>query len=149
MANLIASADRKNTNAGSKARFVTKPNKIRKISNASSTRTSPLINDNGWTRIDQRAHRNSNTSSSSSPYLLSNVPYAKSSPSNVFGVGSQHPFSNYWTCAGGLSEVISVMPSKEQADILIAKYFDTVDGVYPFVHRVSLSNRVPNLRNTC
>lgn len=63
------------------------------------------------------------------------MPYAKSSPSNVFGVGSQHPFSNYWTCAGGLPEVISVMPSKEQADILIAKYFEAVDPVYPFLHR--------------
>lgn len=61
--------------------------------------------------------------------------YAKSSPSNVFGVGSQHPFSNYWTCAGGLPEVICVMPSKEQADILIAKYFEAVDPVYPFLHR--------------
>lgn len=29
------------------------------------------------------------------------------------------------------------MPSKEQADILIAKYFETVDGVYPFIHRRS------------
>ena len=27
------------------------------------------------------------------------------------------------------------MPSKEQADILIAKYFEVVDGVYPFLHR--------------
>lgn len=136
VANLIASADRKN--GSSKARYVTKPpNKIRKISNASSSQTSPVITDNGWPQIDQRAHRHSNASSGSSPYLLSNVPYAKSSPSNVFGVGSQHPFSNYWTCAGGLPEVVSVMPSKEQADILIAKYFDVVDGVYPFIHRRS------------
>lgn len=131
VANLIASADRKNGN--SKARYVTKPpTKIRKPSNAS---ISPVTTDNGWTHIDQRAHRHSNASAGSSPYLLSNVPYAKSSPSNVFGVGSQHPFSNYWTCAGGLPEVISVMPSKEQADILIAKYFEVVDGVYPFIHR--------------
>lgn len=135
VANLIASADRKN-GANSKARFVTKPpGKLRKASLASSSQTSPVTNDNGWTRIDQRAHRNSMASSDSSPYLLSNVPYAKSSPSNVFGVGSQHPFSNYWTCAGGLPEVVSVMPSKEQADILIAKYFEIVDGVYPFIHR--------------
>ena len=136
VANLIASADRKNGGPNSKARFVTKPpSKIRKTSNASSSQTSPLDTENGWVHIDQRAHRNSNASSGSSPYLLSNVPYAKSSPSNVFGVGSQHPFSNYWTCAGGLPEVVSVMPSKEQADILIAKYFEIVDGVYPFLHR--------------
>ena len=138
VANLIASADRKNGGPNSKARFVTKPtNKIRKASNASSSQASPIVTDNGWTRIDQRAHRNSSASSGSSPYLLSNVPYAKSSPSNVFGVGSQHPFSNYWTCAGGLTEVVGVMPNKDQADILIAKYFDIVDGVYPFIHRRS------------
>lgn len=138
VANLIASADRKNAGPNSKARFVTKPpSKIRKTSSASSCQTSPITTDNGWVHIDQRAHRNSNASSGSSPYLLSNVPYAKSSPSNVFGVGSQHPFSNYWTCAGGLPEVVSVMPSKEQADILIAKYFEIVDGVYPFLHRQS------------
>ncbi|KAK5700801.1 hypothetical protein LTR97_005318 [Elasticomyces elasticus] len=77
------------------------------------------------------------SSNGSSPYLLSNVPYSQSSPSNVFGIGSQHPFSNYWTCQGGLPEVISVMPSKEQADILIAKYFEAVDPVYPFIHRRS------------
>lgn len=29
------------------------------------------------------------------------------------------------------------MPSKEQADILINKYFEIVDGVYPFLHRRS------------
>ena len=135
VANLIASADRKNSVPNTKARFVKPPSKIRKTSNGSSSLPSPVVTDNGWTHIDQRAHRNSRSSSGSSPYLLSNVPYAKSSPSNVFGVGSQHPFSNYWTCAGGLPEVVSVMPSKEQADILIAKYFEVVDGVYPFLHR--------------
>lgn len=138
VANLIASADRKSSSVSSTARFVTKPaSKIRKTSNASSAHTSPLIGENGWARIDQRAHRTSTASSAGSPYLLSHVPYAKSSPSNVFGVGSQHPFSNYWTCAGGLPEVVSVMPSKEQADILIVKYFETVDDVYPFLHRRS------------
>ena len=135
VANLLASADRKNS-SGSKARYISKPpNKVRKTSNASSSLISPVTTDNGWTHIDQRAHRNSRSSSDSSPFLLSNVPFAKSSPSNVFGVGSQHPFSNYWTCAGGLPEVIGVMPSKEQADILVAKYFEVVDPVYPFLHR--------------
>ncbi|KAK3075806.1 hypothetical protein LTR53_000508 [Teratosphaeriaceae sp. CCFEE 6253] len=138
VANLIAStsADRKGSRDG-KARFVTKPlSKIRKGSTASSTVTSPAT-DHGWTTIENRAHRKSMSSNGSSPYLLSNVPYAQSSPSNVFGIGSQHPFSNYWTCQGGLPEVISVMPSKEQADILIAKYFEAVDPVYPFIHRRS------------
>lgn len=136
VANLIASADRK-SGVNSKARYVTKPpNKIRKASNSSSVVMSP-VTDNGWAKIENRAHRKSMSSNGSSPYLLSNVPYAQSSPSNVFGVGSQHPFSNYWTCQGGLPEVISVMPSKEQADILIAKYFEVVDPVYPFLHRRS------------
>lgn len=105
VADIIASADRKNGSQQTKARLVTKPlSKVRKASNASCQQTSPVLNDDGWARISQRAHRSSNASSGSSPYLLSNVPYAKSSPSNVFGVGSQHPFSNYWTCAGGLPE---------------------------------------------
>lgn len=136
VANLIASADRK-TSGTSKARFVTKPqSKIRKGSTSSAI-PSPATIDNGWAKIENRAHRQSMSSNGSSPYLLSNVPYAQSSPSNVFGVGSQHPFSNYWTCQGGLPEVISVMPSKEQADILTAKYFEVVDPVYPFLHRRS------------
>ena len=137
MANVIASAERSN-GAKSKARFVTKPHsKIRKGSISSSTLASPVNTDNGWATIENRAHRKSMSSNGSSPYLLSNVPYTRSSPSGVFGIGSQHPFSNYWTCQGGLPEVISVLPSRAQADILIAKYFETVDPVYPFLHRRS------------
>ena len=49
-----------------KARFV-KPNKARKASSVSSSQASPVVTDNGWTHIDQRAHRNSNASSGSSP----------------------------------------------------------------------------------
>lgn len=56
-------------------------------------------------------------------------------PSNVFGIGSQHPFANYWTCQGGLPEVVGVLPSKDQADLLVARYFECVDPVYPFIHR--------------
>ncbi|KAJ9137231.1 Zn 2cys6 transcription factor [Pleurostoma richardsiae] len=67
--------------------------------------------------------------------LLSNVPYSRSTGSNVFGIGSQHPFANYWTCEGGLPEVISVMPDKGQADILMGRYFECVDPVYPMIHR--------------
>ena len=47
----------------------------------------------------------------------------------------QHPFSNYWTSGGGLSEVVGVLPSKEQADLLVAKYFDALDPIYPIVSR--------------
>nr|POE94596.1 putative transcriptional regulatory protein [Quercus suber] len=137
VAKIIASTDRRNSS--SKARFITKPpSKIRKPSFASSAHPvfSPTL-ESGWPSKGHKTHRKSWSSTGSLPFLLSNVPYSKSSPSNVFGVGSQHPFSNYWTCQGGLPEVISVLPSKEQADILIAKYFETVDPVYPFLHRRS------------
>ena len=132
VANMIASADRKDGGSNSKVRFVTKPpSKIRETGNASSSQMPPIVTDNGWPTIDQRAHRNSTAASGSSPYPLSNVPYAKSCLSNVFGVGSKHPFSNYSTCAGGLTEVVGIMPSKDQADTVIAEYFEIVDGVYP------------------
>ncbi|KAK2012902.1 fungal-specific transcription factor domain-containing protein [Colletotrichum eremochloae] len=72
---------------------------------------------------------------SSSSGLLSNVPYSLPTASNVFGIGSEHPFANYWTCEGGLPEVISVLPDKIQADILLAQYFECVDPVYPMIHR--------------
>ncbi|KAJ4312571.1 hypothetical protein N0V94_007387 [Neodidymelliopsis sp. IMI 364377] len=52
-----------------------------------------------------------------------------------FGLGSEHPFANYWTSRGGLAEVVGVLPAKEQADILVDKYFDAVDPVYPMIHR--------------
>ncbi|KAH6673560.1 fungal-specific transcription factor domain-containing protein [Halenospora varia] len=74
-------------------------------------------------------------STSSSTGLLSNVPYSNPSASNVFGIGSEHPFANYWTCQGGLPEVISVLPEKLQADILLERYFECVDPVYPMIHR--------------
>lgn len=67
--------------------------------------------------------------------LLSKIPYTKATSSNVFGIGSEHPFANYWTCEGGLSEVISVLPEKIQADILMGRYFECVDPVYPMIHR--------------
>jgi len=67
--------------------------------------------------------------------LLSNVPYSSPGASNVFGIGSEHPFANYWTCEGGLPEVISVLPAKLQADILLNRYFECVDPVYPMLHR--------------
>lgn len=67
--------------------------------------------------------------------LLSHVPYSVTTASNVFGIGSEHPFANYWTCEGGLPEVVSVLPEKLQADILLARYFECVDPVYPMIHR--------------
>lgn len=67
--------------------------------------------------------------------LLSNVPYSAPGASNVFGIGSEHPFANYWTCDGGLPEVVQVLPDKLQADALITRYFECVDPVYPMIHR--------------
>ncbi|QSZ33576.1 hypothetical protein DSL72_005144 [Monilinia vaccinii-corymbosi] len=72
---------------------------------------------------------------SSSTGRLSNVPYSQPKASNVFGIGSEHPFANYWTCQGGIPEVISVLPVKEQADMLMERYFECVDPVYPMLHR--------------
>ena len=77
----------------------------------------------------------SRASTSSSVGLLSNVPYSHPTASNVFGIGSEHPFANYWTCQGGLPETISVLPEKVQADILLERYFECVDPVYPMIHR--------------
>ncbi|EGP90083.1 fungal transcriptional regulatory protein, partial [Zymoseptoria tritici IPO323] len=135
LATLIASVDRKN--GASKARYVTKPSsKVRKASTASITLTSPTVAANGLDPSITRPPRPTQAASQgASPFLVSNIPFTQSSPSNVFGVGSQHPFSNYWTCQGGLPEVISVLPSKDQADLLIAKFFEVVDPVYPFIHR--------------
>ncbi|KAK8119536.1 fungal-specific transcription factor domain-containing protein [Apiospora kogelbergensis] len=67
--------------------------------------------------------------------LLSNVPWSLPTASNVFGIGSEHPFANYWTCEGGLPEVIGVMPEKMQADMLLGQYFECVDPIYPMIHR--------------
>ncbi|EJT79036.1 hypothetical protein GGTG_04125 [Gaeumannomyces tritici R3-111a-1] len=67
--------------------------------------------------------------------LLSNIPYSHPTASNVFGVGTEHPFANYWTCQGGLREVVAFMPDKQQADALLSRYFECVDPVYPMLHR--------------
>lgn len=67
--------------------------------------------------------------------MLSNIPNSNHTPAPFFGLGSEHPFANYWTSRGGLAEVVGVLPAREQADILVDKYFDAVDPVYPMVHR--------------
>ncbi|PHH64618.1 hypothetical protein CDD81_4229 [Ophiocordyceps australis] len=67
--------------------------------------------------------------------LLSHAPYSVTKASNVFGIGSEHPFANYWTRNGGLPEVLSVLPPKTQVDALLARYFECVDSVYPMIHR--------------
>lgn len=73
----------------------------------------------------------------SSTGLLATIPFSHPTVSNIFGIGSEHPFANYWTCEGGLPEVIGVLPEKVQADILLHQYFECVDPVYPMIHRQS------------
>ncbi|KAJ2907344.1 hypothetical protein MKZ38_003201 [Zalerion maritima] len=91
----------------------------------------PNIADRGILNITRETHG----SVALSTGLLSNVPYSLPTASNVFGIGSEHPFANYWTKKGGLPEVISVLPNKAQADILLIRYFECVDPVYPMIHR--------------
>ncbi|CAK1358574.1 unnamed protein product [Cercospora beticola] len=55
---------------------------------------------------------------------------------NLFGAASiEHPFQNYWTDAGGLVEVVASLPNRSDAEVLIERYFDTVDPVYPIIAR--------------
>ncbi|KAF2799848.1 hypothetical protein K505DRAFT_404390 [Melanomma pulvis-pyrius CBS 109.77] len=130
VANLIMSADRGATPRSStgRSRNHSKP------SLGDETHAFPL-QVQVPTPKSQQYRSVSLSSSSSSPFLLSNIPYSNHTPSPFFGLGSEHPFANYWTSRGGLSEVIGVLPAKDQADILVAKYFDAVDPVYPMVHR--------------
>lgn len=109
---------------------MTKPPK--KKSGASGKLPVPNIADRTVNSSDDTPSRGAVALSTG---LLSNVPYSIATASNVFGVGSEHPFANYWTCEGGLPEVISVLPEKLQADILLGRYFECVDPVYPMIHR--------------
>ncbi|OCL02447.1 hypothetical protein AOQ84DRAFT_382675, partial [Glonium stellatum] len=127
VANLIASADRNATRPP-----VTKSRK----------QSKPAAGEDQNATIPPRiptprpVYRSASLSSTgSSSFLLSNIPYSNHAPSLFFGLGSGHPFANYWTNQGGLPEVIGVLPSKDQADILVAKYFEAVDPVYPMIHR--------------
>ncbi|KAK8172553.1 fungal-specific transcription factor domain-containing protein [Phyllosticta citrichinensis] len=99
------------------------------------TDTDYLREKQEFSRPQQQRSQSMSSNASSMHNLLSNVPYTKHTPSLVFGVGAEHPFSNYWTCKGGLQEVVSVLPRKEQADILVDSYFEAVDPVYPMIHR--------------
>jgi hypothetical protein len=111
---------------------MTKPPK-KKLSASGIQPVLPNIADRG-TLIRDTATRGSVASSAG---LLSNIPFSHPTASNVFGIGSEHPFANYWTCEGGLPEVIGVLPDKLQADILLSQYFECVDPVYPMIHSQS------------
>ncbi len=77
------------------------------------------------------------TATSLSPFSsgLLSVPFSHPISSNVFGIGSKHPFPNFWTHQGGLSETISVLPEKLSANLILERYFESVDPVYPMIHR--------------
>ncbi|CAG8955127.1 hypothetical protein HYFRA_00007142 [Hymenoscyphus fraxineus] len=106
-------------------------------SKKSPTPNYPTKNCSEVSRNIRSLHERSISRGSVSSYtgLLSHVPYSHPSASNVFGIGSEHPFANHWTCQGGLPEVITVLPEKVQADILLERYFECVDPVYPMLHR--------------
>ncbi|KKA27067.1 hypothetical protein TD95_005317, partial [Thielaviopsis punctulata] len=92
----------------------------------------PNIADCGLINVNSTSSRGAIALSTG---LMSNMPFSATSGSNVFGVGAEHPFANYWTCKGGLPEVISVIPQKSQTDSLMNRYFECVDPVYPMIHR--------------
>ncbi|KAI1143049.1 fungal-specific transcription factor domain-containing protein [Hypoxylon sp. FL0543] len=126
VANLLEETSRSATNG----RRMTKPPK-KKVTMSGMKPSIPNIADRGILngRIASRG------SVALSTGLLSNVSLSRPTASNVFGIGSEHPFANYWTCEGGLPEVIGVLPEKLQADILLSQYYECVDPVYPIVDR--------------
>lgn len=79
--------------------------------------------------------------------LLSNIPYSLATGSNIFGIGAGHPFTNIWTRNWGLDEVIVMMPNKLQCDILLSRYFECVDPVYPMLHRQSFLDEYEHFWN--
>lgn len=129
VANLLEETSR--TAAAAGGRRVTRPLLSKKTPGSSASMSIPNIADRGILN----AQADSLGSVALSTGLLSNVPYSMPSASNVFGIGSEHPFANYWTCEGGLQEVISVLPDKIQSDILLVRYFECFDPVYPMVNQ--------------
>ncbi|RYP01111.1 hypothetical protein DL764_006310 [Monosporascus ibericus] len=126
VANLLEETTRSTTNG----RRMTKPPKKRMSTNGTKI-AIPNIADRGI--LTSRTASSGSVALSTG--LLSNVPFSHPTASNVFGIGSEHPFANYWTCEGGLPEVISVLPDKLQADMLLGQYFECVDPVYPMIDR--------------
>ncbi|OAQ71266.1 Zn(II)2Cys6 transcription factor [Pochonia chlamydosporia 170] len=126
VANLLEETSRSAANG----RRMTRPPKKKNANEGIAT--IPNIADRGAINDQEGSSRGA---AALSIGLLSHVPYSVTKASNVFGIGSEHPFANYWTCDGGLPEVVSVLPDKIQADILVARYFECVDAVYPMIHR--------------
>ncbi|KAL8409270.1 hypothetical protein RB594_007638 [Gaeumannomyces avenae] len=131
VANLIEETGR---SSGNGFRMLKAPAKKRRSdSMASPVSASKATADRGG--LPMPAPAGSKGAIALSTGLLSNIPYSHPTASNVFGVGTEHPFANYWTCQGGLREVVAFMPDKQQADALLSRYFECVDPVYPMLHR--------------
>ncbi|KAK0630616.1 fungal-specific transcription factor domain-containing protein [Bombardia bombarda] len=86
VANLLEETTRHATNG----RRMTKAPKKKANGQKSST---PNAADRGFSA----GRVNALGSVATSTGLLSNVPYSSPGQSNVFGIGSEHPFANYWT----------------------------------------------------
>lgn len=100
--------------------------------NASSS-TTPKSGESGRVSL-ARSGRSLISLPLNTPELLR---WTRQVPHSVVGTGSAHPFANFWTDQGGLDEVIMFMPLKNQTDLLVAKYFESVDPVYPMLHKES------------
>ncbi|KAK1779152.1 fungal-specific transcription factor domain-containing protein [Copromyces sp. CBS 386.78] len=131
VANLLEETSRSAANG---RRMTKPPRKKTDQASSSAASTFPTVLPNAADRgfINGRIPLGSIATSTG---LLSNVPYSAPGSSNVFGIGSEHPFANYWTCNGGLPEVIDVLPAKMQVDLVLDRYFECVDPVYPMIHR--------------
>lgn len=53
-----------------------------------------------------------------------------------------YPFRNYWTAPGGLSEALVPLLSKQDAELMIDKYFLHVDPLYPIIPQAVFRARV-------
>ncbi|KAJ4413714.1 hypothetical protein N0V85_003454 [Neurospora sp. IMI 360204] len=124
----------KTSRSATNGRRMTKPPRKKTDQASSNTSTLPTVLPNAADRILSNG-RIPLGSIATSTGLLSNVPFSAPGSSNVFGIGSEHPFANYWTCNGGLPEVIDVLPAKMQVDLVLDRYFECVDPVYPMIHR--------------
>lgn len=126
VANLLEETSRSVSNG----RRMTKPPKKKPGLSGQTRSPIPNIADRGVLSTNNYLSR---AAVALSTGLLSAVPYSLGTGSNVFGIGSAHPFANIWTSNGRLEEVIGIMPNKLQCDILVSRYFECVDPVYPLL----------------
>lgn len=126
VANLLEETSRSVSNG----RRMTKPPKKKPGPTGQTRSPIPNIADRGVSSTNNYLSR---AAVALSTGLLSTVPYSQGTGSNLFGIGSAHPFANIWTSNGRLEEVIGIMPNRLQCDILVSRYFECVDPVYPML----------------